>query len=116
MMSDLFIDRIAAVRRRFSAKLDARIDGIEAAAPELGEVDRDVLAQAHRDAHHLCGVGATLGFFETGRAARSIEQLLLAAVKSERTLTNDEVSHLRDGITLLRSIASAEMGAPQQVS
>jgi HPt (histidine-containing phosphotransfer) domain-containing protein len=113
MMSDLFIDRIAAVRRRFSAKLDARIDGIEAATPNHGEVDLDIVVQAHRDAHHLCGVGATLGFFETGRVARSIEQLLLAAVKSERTLTGDETSRLRHGITLLRSTASAEMRAPQ---
>lgn len=112
-MSELFIDRIAAVRQRFSARLDARIDGIEAATPGHGEVDPGILVQAHRDAHHLCGVGATLGYFETGRVARSIEQMLIAAVKSERTLTNDEISYLRDGIALLRSTASAEMGAPQ---
>jgi hypothetical protein len=43
--------------------------------------------------------------------ARSIEQFLRAAVKSERTLNDDEVPVLRAGIALLRSTASAEMQA-----
>jgi chemotaxis protein histidine kinase CheA len=111
MMNDLFVDRIAAVRQRFSAQIGARIEGIEAAAPEHGEVGLDVLAQAHRDAHHLCGMGATLGFVKTGKVARSVEQLLLAAVRSERKLTNDEIPRLREGIALLRSTAGAETGA-----
>jgi HPt (histidine-containing phosphotransfer) domain-containing protein len=110
-MGELFIDRITRVRQRFSAQIDARIDGIEAAMPENGEVGLDVLAQAHRDAHHLCGVGATLGFVETGKVARSVEQLLLAAVKSARTLRSDEVPRLREGIARLRSVTGAETGA-----
>jgi HPt (histidine-containing phosphotransfer) domain-containing protein len=64
---------------------------------------------AHREAHGLCGVGATLGFVGTGKAARSIEQLLLAAVNGERTLTDDEIPRLREGIALLRSTATAEI-------
>jgi HPt (histidine-containing phosphotransfer) domain-containing protein len=113
VMSDLFAERMAAVRQRFVAQLDARIDGIKTAMPQLGEVGLKAPAQAHRDAHHLCGVGATLGFVETGKVARSIEQLLLAAVKAERALTDDEIPCLREGIALLRSTASAEMGAVQ---
>jgi HPt (histidine-containing phosphotransfer) domain-containing protein len=107
-MGELIIDRITRVRQRFSAQIDARIDGIEAATPDHGEVGLDVLAQAHREAHHLCGIGATLGFVETGRVARSIEQLLLAAVKSARKLTGDEIPRLREGIARLRSVAGAE--------
>jgi HPt (histidine-containing phosphotransfer) domain-containing protein len=114
-MSDLFSDRMAALRERFSGQLIARIDGIGAVAPQLGGAHLDVLAQAHRDAHHLCGVGASLGFAETGKAARSIEQLLLAAVRAERALTSEELSRLRAGIALLRSTASAEMGAARAV-
>jgi chemotaxis protein histidine kinase CheA len=113
VMSDLFAERMAAVRQRFFASLDARIDGIETAMPRPGEVGLDALAQAHRDAHHLCGVGATLGFVGTGKVARSIEQLLLAAVKARRALTDDEIPRLRERIALLRSTASAEMGAVQ---
>ncbi len=109
-MNDPFAERVAAVRVRFAAKLDARIDVIASAMPQLGSEDGlDALALAHREAHGLCGVGQTLGFVGTGKAARSIEQLLLAAVKSGRMLTDGETVRLRDGIALLRSIAIAEM-------
>jgi HPt (histidine-containing phosphotransfer) domain-containing protein len=113
-MSDQFSERLAALRRRFSDQLIARIDGIEAAAPQLGgRAKLDVLARAHRDVHHLCGVGPSLGFVETGKAARTIEQFLLAAVRAERALTSEEISRLQTGIALLHSAASAEMeGVP----
>jgi chemotaxis protein histidine kinase CheA len=110
-MSDLFADRMAALRQRFAGQLDSRIDGIETAMLQREDDDLDVLAQAHRDAHHLCGVGATLGFAGTGTVARSIEQILLAAVKSRRKLTDDEVPVVRAGIALLRSTASDELRA-----
>jgi hypothetical protein len=47
------------------------------------------------------------------KVARSIEQLLLAAVKARRALTDDEIPRLRERIALLRSTARAEMGAVQ---
>ena len=108
-MSDLFAERLAMVRQRFAAKLDARIDEIEATVPELArDGSRETLARAHRRAHDLCGVGPTMGFVATGQAARSIERVLLEAVKAGRSLTEDEVARVRDGIALLRSAASAE--------
>lgn len=110
MTSDLFAERFAAVRQRFAAKLDGRIDEIEGTVPRLGrEGAMDALALAHRRAHDLCGVGPTMGFIITGRAARSIEQLLLAAVKTQRTLTDDELARLREGIAQLRAAAAAEL-------
>jgi chemotaxis protein histidine kinase CheA len=112
-MSDLFADRMAALRRRFAGQLDARIDGIETAMQQREDDDLGVLAQAHRDAHHLCGVGATLGFVRTGTVARSIEQILFAAVKSGRKLNDDEVPVVRAGIALLRSTASDELRVAQ---
>jgi hypothetical protein len=109
-MSDPFAERIAIVRLRFSAKLEARIDGIESAMPQPGRlVGRDDLAQSHRHAHDLCGVGPILGYVGTAKAARSIERVLLGAVKAERTLTDVEILLVRDGIALLRSTANAEM-------
>jgi hypothetical protein len=109
-MSDVFAERVAAVRQRFAAKLAVRIDVIASAMPQPGrEVGLPALVLAHREAHGLCGVGQTLGFIETGKAARSIERLLVAAVRTDRTLTNDEIPRLREGIALLRSTATAEM-------
>jgi hypothetical protein len=109
-MNDPFAESIAAVRRRFVTKLDARIDEIACAMPHPGrEGGFDVLVLAHRQAHSLCGIGPTLGFVVTGGVARSIEQLLLGAVKARRGLTDDETLRLGDGIALLRSNASIEM-------
>ena len=112
-MSDLFAERFAAVRLRFAAKLDARINEIEAqieaAQPASSRGGApETLAHAHRRAHDLCGVGPTMGFVATGQAARSIEQVLLAAIKAGRALTPEEVARTRAGIAQLRSAASAE--------
>ena len=110
MTEDIFTQRVAAVRQRFAARLDGRIGIIASAMPQPGcEDGLDILAVAHREAHGLCGIGHTLGFVGTGQMARSLERLLLAALTAERTLTDDESVHLREGITLLRSIATVEM-------
>jgi chemotaxis protein histidine kinase CheA len=109
VMSDFFADRMAELRERFAAQFGSRIDGIEAAMHPLEDDDLDDLAQAHRDAHHLCGIGATLGFVGTGTVARSIEQILLAAIKAGRPLTDEEVPRLRAGIALLRATALVEL-------
>jgi HPt (histidine-containing phosphotransfer) domain-containing protein len=108
-VSDLFAERLAAVRTRFAGMLGARIDEIEATVPELGrEGAQETLARAHRRAHDLCGVGPTMGFVLTGQAARTIEQVMLAALKANRPLTGDEVERVTDGVAALRSAASAE--------
>ena len=109
-MSDLFVERIAEVRERFASRLGSRIDEIERAMlRDRGEAGLDAIALAHRQAHGLCGVGATLGFVGTGKVARSIEQLLLPVVRAERELTDDEIPRLREELALLRSTASAEI-------
>lgn len=113
-MSDIFVERIAAVRRRFVAGLGSRIEEIARALrqPE-GEAWLETLAIAHRHAHGLCGIGSTLGYAETGKVARSIEQLLLGAVKAGRELNADEIPHLREKIELLRATADTEFGFVQ---
>jgi len=112
MTEDIFARRVAAIRQRFVAKLDARIGVIASAVLQPDCEDQfDILATAHREAHDLCGIGQTLGFVGTGQVARSIERLLLVALKAERTLTDDESVHLREGITLLRSTAIVEMAS-----
>ena len=109
-MTDLFAGRLAAVRQRFVAKLDARLQELEAIVPELSSADSaEALARAHRRAHDLCGASPTMGFAAIGKAARTVEQLLLAPLKSERALTGDEMTRLREDIAVLRSVATAEI-------
>jgi hypothetical protein len=107
--SDPFAERLAAVRQRFIAKLDARLDELDATVPQLsGQASIETLARAHRRAHDLCGVGPTMGFVATGEAARTVERLLLAPLKAERALTDAEIAQLRAGLAALRSVAIAE--------
>lgn len=109
VVTDLFVERLAAVRQRFVAKLDARLDEIEATVPQLSTTgSNEALAHAHRRAHDLCGVGPTMGFAATGKAARTVEQLLLVPLKAERALTRNEIAQLRQDIAVLRSVATAE--------
>lgn len=115
-VSDLFAERFAAVRQRFAAKLDVRIADIESALPALrGGDGGETLARAHRRAHDLCGVGPTMGFVATGKAARMIEQVMLAALKADRPLNTDEVARVTEGLAALRSAAAAEtQTSPQE--
>jgi chemotaxis protein histidine kinase CheA len=107
--TDLFAERFAMVRERFAAKLDTRIDEIEASMPQLGDDgERETLARVHRRAHDLCGIGPTMGFVATGMAARVVEQTLLAPLKDDRALTGDELARLRREIVALRNAAHAE--------
>jgi Hpt domain len=114
-MSDPYAERVAAVRLRFVAKLDTRIGEIETALPGSGrQVGIETLAEAHRQAHGLCGIGPALAYPETGKAARSIERVLLGAFKAKRVLTEDEIVRVREGIALLRSTAAAEVPSQLQ--
>jgi hypothetical protein len=108
--TDHFAERFAAVRERFAAKLDARIDEIEAAVPQLGgDGGFDALEHAHRRAHDLCGVGPTMGFVATGQAARSVERLLQSPLKARRALDREEIELLRGHIEVLRTAARTDL-------
>ena len=108
MSTDHFAERFAAVRERFAAKLDSRIDEIEAAVPQFGDDGSDALERAHRRAHDLCGVGPTMGFVATGHAARTVERLLLAPLRAGRALTENELALLPGCIAELREAARAD--------
>jgi chemotaxis protein histidine kinase CheA len=107
--SEIFFQRIAAVRERFVAKLETRIGEIESTVPRLQHEDSmEALARVHRHAHDLCGVGPTMGFVATGKAARQVEQILLAALKANRSLTADEVARVTESVARLRAAAQSE--------
>ena len=115
MTTDHFAERFAIVRERFATKLDSRIEEIEAAVPEFGsdgDAGMDARARAHRRAHDLCGIGPTMGFVATGKQARTVEQLLLAPIKTGRALTSSEIARLREEIAALRSAARSDTTPP----
>ena len=112
MAADVFSERLAAVRERFIAKLSTRMKSVEEAlrlcshgSPGTGMA----IAVAHREMHELCGLAPIVGFVGTGRAARELEQMLLAPVKSIRDPTPDEIVRMRAALDVLRAIVPTEM-------
>ena len=119
MEGDDFAERLAGVRQRFAAKLAGRIAEIGAVLPMLtgaGEVTAKAVYDAHRKVHDLCGIGPTLGFIETGKAARLCERVLLQPSRGGRGLTEQEMAHLKDGLVTLRAAAQADMQTTGLVS
>jgi HPt (histidine-containing phosphotransfer) domain-containing protein len=118
MDGDQFAERLAVVRKRFASKLIARIAEIDATLPELigrgGEVP-SLVYNAHRKVHDLCGIGPTLGFDATGKAARVCEQVLLQPSRGQRGLTEQELAHLKDGLAGLRAAAQIEIQSTASV-
>ncbi len=111
-MADAFAERMAQVRARFATKLQDRLAALDGAIPQLigdGDAVRNALESAHRTAHDLCGIGPTLGFVDTGRAARQVEQLLLEPLRAGRGLADQEASVLRSKIEALRRAGQAEL-------
>lgn len=112
MAGDEFAERLALIRERFAAKLPARLDDIDASLPQLTGAAGDVGAavySTHRKVHDLCGIGPTLGFHSTGKAARTCERILLQPSRDQRGLTEQELAQLKDGLAALRATAEQEM-------
>lgn len=116
MTPDPFEERLAQIRLRFASKLDGKIAAVESAVPQFspgGEMVIESLETAHRSIHELCGVAPTLGFVATGRAARSVERLLLQPLRARRELTTAEAADLQSGLDQLRAAARAELRQPK---
>jgi hypothetical protein len=119
MSDDPFLERLASLRQRFSAKLPGRLAEIDASLPELtgeGGAVAAAVYTTHRKVHDLCGIGPTLGFNATGTAARACERILLQPSRGERGLTEQEMARLKEGLVALRAAAQNEIqstGSPE---
>ncbi len=116
MAVDQFGERLAQIRVRFASRLAGKIDAVETAISQFrggGEDMIESLETAHRTVHELCGVAPTLGFVATGRAARSVEEVLLQPLRARRELTTGEAADVRSGLDQLRAAARAEMLEPK---
>jgi hypothetical protein len=112
MSADPFTERLAKVRHRFVSALNGKIDDACAAIPKLsGSAPAVVEAvdTAFRRMHGIGGVGPTLGFAATGRAARTAEHILLTPRHEQRGLTESEVALLNDALRGLRETATREL-------
>lgn len=91
---------LAGVWRQFQGRVDGQIDTLAQAAAAIKEntINRDLLAQAYREAHTLAGSLGTFGLSSGSGLAREIESLL----KSEKSLQTKEIQRLSDLVISLR--------------
>lgn len=112
MTVDVFADRLARVRRRFVSTLQGRIDDTSALLPKLGGAAWSAAAavgEAYRCMHSIVGVGPTVGFPATGRAAHDVEDVLRPAQRDRRGLSEAEISQLKARLLDLRTAAERDM-------
>ncbi len=107
-----FEERIAKVRVRFIAKLAETMRVTSADLPQFaGDSSAAVaaVAAAYRRFHDMAGISSTIGFETTGRAARTIDTLLIGPYRDQRGLQGDELAQLKDGLELLQIAALTEI-------
>ncbi|HYA06139.1 MAG TPA: hypothetical protein VEF90_09645 [Xanthobacteraceae bacterium] len=112
MTVDAFADRLARVRHRFVSTLEGKIDSASAAGPELSDRAPSAAAtviETYRAIHGIVGIGPTVGFPATGRAAREVEDALRDAYQKQRGLTDEEILALKKRLQSLRETATGEL-------
>jgi len=112
MVADPFADRLARVRDRFAITLAGKIEETCAAVPQLSHVAPSAaaaVADTYRSVHGMVGVGPTVGFPATGKAARDVEIALRKAQQERRGLTDDEIELLTEKLQVLRAVAAREL-------
>jgi chemotaxis protein histidine kinase CheA len=114
MPVDTFSQRLARVRQRFVSTLESKIEDTYADLPKLssnGHGVTDTIAEAYRRVHGIVAVGPTVGFVATGKAARTVENVLLAPHQAARALVANEVDALKKALHALRQTAQQELQA-----
>lgn len=112
MTADLFTERLARVRQRFVTTLESKIADTFADLPRLSGDGAEVasrLEQTYRRIHGIVGIGPTVGFAGTGKAAKTVENLLLGPHRAARGLVPPEIDALTDALQGLREIAQQEL-------
>jgi chemotaxis protein histidine kinase CheA len=112
MTVDPFTERLARVRERFISALDSKITDTYAAIPNLAGDSSDTvetIAETYRRIHGIVGIGPTVGFAGTGRAARHLEDILMQPHQSERGLTAQEILSFKKALHTLRETAAQEL-------
>jgi hypothetical protein len=107
-----FKDRLDRVRCRFVSTLESKIGDAYEALSSLADVTpaaATLVEETYRSIHSVVGVGPTVGFPITSKAARSVEEVLRDPYEEQRGLTADEMLLLKKQLHMLREAASREL-------
>ncbi len=112
MAVDAFTERLARVRERFVSALESKIEDTFGEIADLSgesETVGETVAETYRRIHGIVGIGPTVGFARTGRAARSVENILLEPYHTGRGLTAEEITSFKKALHALRETAAGEL-------
>lgn len=112
MAVDPYAERLARVRQRFVAGLESKIEDTYRSLPHLSATAPDGLEaveETYRRIHSLVGIGPTVGFARTGRAARSVENILMLPQEAKRGLNDQEIDSFKKALHALRETATSEL-------
>ena len=113
MAVNSFAERLARVRQRFVATLGSKIDDAYAALTNVANTGAPgavkSVQQTYREIHGIVGIGPTVGFPATGRAARGAEDVLRVPYQAGRGLTPDEILLFKKRLHALRESATREL-------
>jgi chemotaxis protein histidine kinase CheA len=107
-----FKDRLDRVRHRFVSTLEGKIDDAYHSLSDLADVTPAAATSVEvtfRSIHSVVGLGPTVGFPSTTKAARGVEEVLRGAYETQRGLTADEILLLKKQLHTLREAASREL-------
>ena len=116
MTLDPYAERLARVRQRFVSSLEGKIADTYAALPTLTGMEAaaaSAVAEAYRTLHSIVGVAPTVGFPETGKAARAAEDVLRPPQQDKRGLSADEMTAVQERLDALREAATQELQVVQ---
>ena len=112
MPADPYAERLAKVRQRFVTTLESKIEDTYADLPKLSGGGTDVtgtMEETYRRIHGIVGIGPSVGFTATGKAARSVENVLLEPQRAARGLAPNEIDAFRKALHMLRETARQEL-------
>jgi chemotaxis protein histidine kinase CheA len=112
MATNPYAERLARVRQRFVSALESKIEDTYAALPDLSGATPEVVEvvqETYRRMHGIVGIGPTVGFARTGRAARTVENILMLPHQTERGLTDEEIAAFKKALHALRETAASEL-------
>lgn len=112
MFTDQFTERLARVRHRYVSTIESKIDDTYADLPRLvgdGPEVASTLEETYRRIHGIVGIGLTVGFAATGKAAKTVENVLLEPHRAARGLASNEVNALKQALDALRDTVQRDL-------
>ena len=118
MTLDPFMDRFVRVRHRFATSVTGKIDQACATVSDLSASETaaaTAVDEAYRCVHGIVGVGPTIGFPASGKAAHDVEDVLRPPHQQRRGLSAEEIARLTAALQVFREVAARELRSFQSL-